>query len=129
VSARGVDAAAAEQVHHAQVPVAQHRDLVLQALQRALDVLLSVDLERLLQVVRQAVVVHHDAELLAVAGAVHARDGLQQLGFADRPVKVHHTLDRRVEAGQQHRLDDQEGDGSVLAGSACSRGFLKRLIR
>jgi hypothetical protein len=127
VSARTVDAAAAEQVHHAQVPVAQHRDLVLQALQRAVDVVVSVDVQRLLQVVRQAVVVHHDAELLAVAGAVHAGDGLQQLGLADRPVEVHHTLDRRVEAGQQHRLDDQKGQRVCLGRVGMQQRLLEAL--
>ena len=110
-----LDAALAEQVHHPQVPVAQHRHLVLQAGQRAFHVLVGVGGQRLLQVLRHAVVVHHDAAALAEAGAVDAGDGLQQLGLADRPVQVHHALDRRVEAGEQHRLHDQEGQRVGLA--------------
>jgi hypothetical protein len=108
VVGQAFDAAAAEQVHHTQVPITQHGHLVLETLQRTVDVFVGVDAQRLLEVVRQPEVVHHDAELLAVAGAVHARDRLQQLGLADRPVQVHHAFDRRVEAGEQHRLHNQE---------------------
>jgi hypothetical protein len=50
VSSRLTRCPAAEQVHHAQVPVAQHRHLVLQALQRAVDVLVGIGGQRLLQV-------------------------------------------------------------------------------
>ena len=41
-------------------------------------------------------------------GAVDAGDGLQQFGLFHAPVQVQHLLDGRVEAGEQHRLDDEE---------------------
>ena len=72
---------------------------------------------------RQPVVVDHDAELLAVAGAVHPGDGLQQLGFADRATQVHHPFNRRVEAGQEHRLDDEEGQRIPLGGVGMGQGL------
>ncbi|MNI19153.1 hypothetical protein D3C73_725810 [compost metagenome] len=89
--------------------IAQHRHLVLQAGQRALHILIGVGRQCLLQMLGHAVVVHHDAATLAETGTIYAGNGLQQLCLTDRPVEVHYTFDWRIEAGEQHRLHDQEG--------------------
>lgn len=48
----------------------------------------DIDVQRLLQMVRQSEAVHHDAEFLAVARAIEARNGLQRRGLADGPIQV-----------------------------------------
>ena len=53
-----------EDIEDAPVASLQFGDLVLQTLQRAVDVLLGVDVQRLLEVVRQAVVVHDESHVL-----------------------------------------------------------------
>ena len=55
-----------------------------------------------------AVVVDHVADILARRRAVHACDRLQQLRFLDCAVQIEDLFNRSVEAGQQHRLHDQE---------------------
>ena len=99
------------------MPIAERGNLVSQALQRASNVVGRVGRvgrERLLQVVRDTVVVDDDSGTLAKTSAVDARDGLQQLRFLDRTVEVHDTLDLRVETGQQHRLHDEERERIAL---------------
>ena len=81
---------------------------VAEVFQRALDILGRVRLQRLGEVVGDAHVVDDVAALLAVGGPVHPGDRLQQFRFPHRPVQVQHLLDRGVEPGQQHRLDDEE---------------------
>ncbi len=120
-----LDAPLAEQIHHAQMPVSQHRHLVFQAGQRAFHVLISVGRQRLLQMLRDTEVVHHDAATFAETGAVDAGNRLQQLRLADRAVEVHHTLNRRIKAGQQHRLHHQEGQRVGLLGLGMEQRFLE----
>ncbi len=60
--------------------------------------------------VGQADVVDDEAAVLVLGHPVHPGDGLQQVVLPQLLVDVHHLLDRRVEAGQQHVADDQEGD-------------------
>ena len=62
-----------------------------------------------------AVVVDDVADVLARRGAIDPRDGLEQLRLLDRAVQVEDLLDRCVEAGEQHRLHDQERDRRHLA--------------
>ena len=99
-----------EQVADPLAAFGQQRHLVGHAGHRPLDVLGCVGGEGDLEVLRYAVVVDDVSGVLAVRGAVHPGDGLQQFGFLDVPVQVHHLLGRCVEPGQQHRLDDQERD-------------------
>ena len=42
--------------------------------------------------------------------AIHSGDGLQKVVLVQPLVDIHHLLDGRVKAGQQHVADDQEGD-------------------
>jgi hypothetical protein len=55
-------------------------------------------------------VVDDEIGRLAVGHPVHPGDCLQEVGFRDPAVQVHHLLDRRVEASQQHSPHDQERD-------------------
>ena len=84
---------------------------------------LLVELDRLGHVVEDAQVVDDQAVGLRLAvGAVGAADGLQQRVVAQRLVEVHRLQDRRVEAGEQLRGDDQ--DLQRIAGSRKrSRSF------
>ncbi len=47
---------------------------------------------------------------LALGDPVHAGDGLQEIVLAEAFIDIHDLLDGRIEAGQQHVADDQEGD-------------------
>lgn len=109
------------------MPVAQRGHLVFQVLERALNVLVGAGRQRFSQVFGNAVVIHHDAQAFAKPGAVHAGDGLQQLGLADRAIEVHHALNWRIEAGQQHRLHHQEGQRVGLLWLGVEQRFLEAL--
>ena len=109
------------------MPIAQRWHFVFQALQCPLNVLVSVGGQGFLQVLGDAVVVSHDAAALAEAGAVHASNGLQQLCLADRPIEIHHAFNRRIEAGQQHRLHDQESQRVGLLRLGVEQRFLEAL--
>ena len=74
---QALNAPAAKQIDDSQVPVTQYRNLVLQALQSTIDVFIRINIERLLEMMGQAKIIDHDAELFAVPSAVHACDGLQ----------------------------------------------------
>ena len=103
----------AEVLQQPLVALFQNRQLaenVLQALLDVLRVFLGVDRQRLGQVVGQADVIDDEPALLALRHAVHPRDGLEQVVLLQLLVDVHDLLDRRIEAGQQHVADDQEGD-------------------
>ena len=113
-----VDAALQEEVADTLASVGELRQLVGDALQQPFEVVARVRGERLLQVLADAVVVDDVADVLARGGAVDARDRLQQLRLLDRAVQVEDLLDRGVEAGQQHRLHDQERDRGDLPGSS-----------
>jgi hypothetical protein len=84
--------------------------LLLQPAQRPHDVAHVVDREGVLEVGGHAAVVDHQARALpVVVGPVHPRDGLEQLGPLHPPVEVQGLLHGGVEAGEQHRLDDEDG--------------------
>ncbi len=70
---------------------------------------LLVELERLAAIVEHAEVVDDEAVgLLVAVGAVRAADGLEQRVVAQRLVQVHDLEDRRVEAREQLRGDDEQ---------------------
>src|SRR6266545_3047639 len=94
--------------------VGELRQLVLDAGERALYVLLRVDREGGLKVARYAVVVDNEAGLLAQLRPVYTRDRLQQLVPAHRAVEVEHLLYWRIEACEQHALHADEGELVVL---------------
>ena len=65
--------------------------------------------------VGEADVVDDEAALFVLRHPVDAGDGLQQVVLAQPLVEIHHLLHRRVETGQQHVADDQEGNtGQIL---------------
>ena len=108
----------AEMLQQALVAFLQHRQLRTDGLQAIVQFLQfvagGVEAQGLGQMVRQADVVHHIAALLAAHDPVGAGDGLQQRVLAQLLVDVHHLLDRRIEAGQQHVADDQKGNAGVV---------------
>ena len=70
---------------------------------------LLVELKRLRDIVEHAEVVDDQAVRLRLAvGPVRAADRLQQRVVAQRLVEIHRLEDRRVEAGEQLRGDDQD---------------------
>ncbi|MNN20364.1 hypothetical protein D3C81_1336420 [compost metagenome] len=95
--------------------ISQHRHLVLDAAQRTFDILVGIGCQGFAQVVGDPIVVDHDAAALAETSTVDPRNGLKQLGLLDWSVKVHHPFDGGVKAGEQHRLNDQEGQRICLA--------------
>jgi len=89
-------------------------------LDRALAASVGVGcLEGLGNLVAQADVVHDEAVAFLLAGLrggvapVGAGDGLEQRVLPQRPVQVHHLLDRSVEPGEQLGGDDQQGQRIV----------------
>ncbi len=91
---------------------------------------LGVGGQRLLQLVGQAQVVHHQPAGLVLEHAVDARDRLHQPVAAHRLVDVHRVQARRVEAGEPHVAHDarsgtgRSGSRKRLA-SASRRGLLR----
>ncbi len=73
---------------------------------RARAAALGVGRQRLLQLVGEAEVVHHQPAGLVPEHAVHARDRLHQPVPAHRLVDVHRVQARRVEAGEPHVAHD-----------------------
>ena len=70
---------------------------------------LVVVVERLLEMVADADIIDDEALVLGRAGdAVDARNRLEQAVRDDDLVEVHDLLDGRVEAGQQHVVDDHD---------------------
>ena len=66
---------------------------------------LVVGVDRLLDVVADADVVDHEALVLELSGdAIDPRNSLQDVVGDDHLVEIHHLLDRRVEAREQHVL-------------------------
>ena len=64
---------------------------------------LVVGVDRLLDVMADADVVDHEALVLGLSGdAIDPRDSLQDVVGDDHLVEIHHLLDRRVEAREQH---------------------------
>jgi hypothetical protein len=64
-------------------------------------------------VVGQSDVVHDVTTGLPLGDPVDSCDGLQQIVVFHLLVDVHHLLDGRIEAGQEHVAHDQEGNASV----------------
>ena len=110
-----VDAALQEDVADTLASVGELRQLVGDALEQPFEVVAGVRGERLLQVLADAVVVDDVADVLARCRAVDAGDRLEQLRLLDRAVQIEDLLDRCIEAGQQHRLHDEERDRRHLA--------------
>ncbi len=69
---------------------------------------LGVGRQRLLQLVGEAQVVHHQPAGLVLEHAVDARDGLHQPVPAHRLVDVHRVQARRVESGEPHVAHDHD---------------------
>ena len=74
----------------------------------ALAAALGVGRQRLLQLVGQAQVIHHQPAGLVAEDAVHAGDGLHQAVPAHRLVDIHRVQAGRVEAGQPHVAHDDD---------------------
>ena len=82
--------------------------------ERSLDVGRREHRERFGQLHGHAPVVHDEAVgLLVAGGAVHPGDGLEQRVLPERRVEIHDLLDRRVETGEQHVADDEDGQRVV----------------
>ena len=84
--------------------------------------------ERLLQLVGQAQVVHHQPAGLVLEHAVDARDGLHQPVPAHRLVHVHRVQARRVEAGEPHVAHDHDPERIGRIAEARSHVLAPRLV-
>ncbi len=70
--------------------------------------------QRFLEVVTDADVIHDKALVLVlIADAIYAGDGLEQIVVGNNLVEVQHLLDGRVEAGDQHIVDDNDPDAAI----------------
>ena len=106
-----------EEPHRRRVSALEPRQLVHARGKRSLNIGGREDRERVLQLRGHAPVVHHQpVGLLVPVRPVHAGDGLEQGVLLERRIEVHHLLDRRVEAGEQHVAHHQDGErvGVVL---------------
>src|SRR5450759_4613596 len=95
-------ASTSSSVSKGSMPVAELRQLVLDAGERSdciFSVLRRIGLQRLLEVCADPVVVDEQSDILVIGGAVHARDGLEQLRILDEPVEIEDLLHGSVEAG------------------------------
>ena len=79
-----------------------------------LAVTLRVVLQRLLQLVCEAEVVHDESAGFVVEDPVHTRDGLHQPMAAHGLVHIHRVQARGVEAGQPHVPDDHDLERVLL---------------
>ncbi len=89
---------------------------------------LGVGGERLLQLVGEAQVVHHQPAGLVPEHAVHAGDGLHQPVAAHRLVDVHRVQARRVEAGEPHVAHDHDLERVVRVAEALGQRLAARLV-
>ena len=126
-----VEAVAAQERHDGVEAGFELPHFVFGEAERIEDVLplpLVVAVDRLLEVVADADVVDHEALVLGRPGdAVHPRDGLQQVVGDDHPVEIQHLLDRRVEAREQHVVDDEDGGVAAHTGVLAPEGQLEAL--
>ena len=111
------------------MPALKARQLVHVRRERPLDLRGREDGQRLLQPGGHAPVVHDQpVGLLCAAGgapgAVHAGDGLEQPVLPERRVEVHDLLHRRIEAGEQHVADHQDGQRIVAVPEASDEPVL-----
>src|SRR3984957_16043709 len=115
-----------KKLKEASIPLFEDRDFrrqVFEAVLQVVQVLVGVYLQRFGKVVRQTDVIDDEAALFAVRNSIHARDGLEEVVLLQPLVDVHHLLDGRVEAGQQHVANDQERNARVrLVGIIESEG-------
>ncbi len=89
---------------------------------------LRVGRQRLLQLVGEAEVVHHQAARLVLEDAVHAGDGLHQPVPAHRLVHVHRVQARRVEAGQPHVAHDDDLERVRRVAESLRQRLAPRLV-
>src|SRR5208283_4314670 len=82
----------------------------LQALPDILSVFLRVDRERRAEVIRQPDVIDDETALFAGGHPIHSGNGLQEIMLVQALVNIHHLLNGRVKAGQQHVAHYQEDD-------------------
>ena len=105
--------------------------LVLREAERIEDFLLLplvVDADRLLEVVTDADVIDHEALVLGLSGdSIDPCDSLQQIVGDDHLVEIHHPLDRRIEAREQHVVDDENAHIAAHALVFASEGQLETL--
>ena len=76
----------------------------------ALAAALGVGGERLLELIGEAEVIHHQPAGLVAEDAVHAGDGLHQAVALHRLVGIHRVQAGRVEAGQPHVAHDHDAE-------------------
>ena len=76
-------------------------------------ILIGIDFERRRQMPGKADIIDDETALFAMRHPVHARDGLEEVVLFQPLVDIHHLLNGRIKAGQQHVADDEEGDASV----------------
>jgi hypothetical protein len=76
----------------------------------ALAAALGVGGERLLELIGEAEVIHHQAAGLVAEDAVHAGDGLHEAVALHRLVGIHRVQAGRVEAGQPHVAHDHDAE-------------------
>ena len=95
-------------------PLGEHREQLLDVRRQRLPFAGVPDGDRLRELVADPDVVDDEPVQLLLAGVrvrpapVRARDRLEQRVRPQRLVEVHDALDRRVEAGEQLRRDDEE---------------------
>ena len=89
---------------------------------------LGVGRQRLLQLVGQAEVVHHQPAGLVLEDPVHPRDGLHQPVPAHRLVHVHRVQARRVEAGQPHVAHDHDLERVLRVAEPLGQRLAARLV-
>ena len=106
-----------EQGNHGGVGFLEFPQLLIGEAQGVDDLLLLalvVGVDRFLEMVANADIVHHEALVLGFAAhAVHTGDGLQQVMGNHDLVQIHHLLDRRIEAGKQHVVDNEDPQVAV----------------
>lgn len=84
--------------------------------------------ERLLQLVGEPQVVHHEAAGLVLEDAVHPRDRLHEAVPAHRLVRVHRRQARRVEAGEPHVAHDDDAERIARVAEARRQRLAPRLV-
>ena len=83
-------------------------DLVLEVLQRTLDIGVGEDLQRFSEVVGQSEVINDVPAELVRLGAIHPGDCLQQGVVGEFAVQVHDLTDGGIKPSQEHVFDDQD---------------------
>ena len=89
---------------------------------------LGVGGERLLELVRQPQVVHHQPTRLVAEDAVHPRDRLHEAVPAHRLVDVHRVQARRVEARQPHVAHEHDLEWVLGVAEAVGERLAARLV-